>query len=320
MNRRRLLLATAALGVAAAGGCRPGSDRDGGFPRSPIVTAAGSTVGVYYQYANAIAGLARPRFGPMDVLPTTGSVDNLLRLHSGQATLAFTAADAATDALGGTPPDPPIPIRAIAKLYDDYIHLVVPQESTATAITDLHGRRVSVGAAGSGTALIADRLLAAAGIDPHAGIQRLQLPLDDSAQALATGTIDAFFWSGGLPTVAITGLDAHRPVRLLDLRTPAGLLRSRFGTCYRIGVIPPGTYQPQPKPVPTLAVPNLLVALDTQPDEAIYNLADFIFANAPALGAAVPVAAELDRHTALYTEPIPLHNGALAYYRQEEIA
>ncbi len=321
MKRRTVLLALA--GAAGSAGslaaCRSHRQATGGFDKTPIVVAAGSTVGVYYQYGNAIADLCGDVLGPMRIVSTTGSVDNLKRLSTGEAMLAFTAADAATDVLLDDSLGQPVPIRAIAKLYDDYIHLVVPVESPIMSIADLRGRRVSVGAAGSGTALIADRLLGAANLDPHTGIGRSQLSLDDSAAALDNSEIDAFFWSGGLPTVAVTALARSRRVRLVDLHDAAAVLRVRFGTCYRVGVIPPGTYTDQAKPVPTLAVPNLLVALSSQPDAGVRTTCEFIFDNAGKLGAQVPVAAELDRHTALFTEPIPLHNGALAYYRSDEV-
>jgi TRAP transporter TAXI family solute receptor len=319
MKRRALLAGLAAVTVSGAAACRPGHKSVNGFDTTPIVLAAGSTVGVYYQYATAIAELARDDLGVIDVKSTTGSVDNLHRLSIGTATLAFSAADAATAAFSGNGnADGPIPVRAIAKLYDDYIHLVVPSDSKVTALADLRGRRVSVGAAGSGTALIADRLLFCADIDPHRAIDRKQLSLDASVTALDAGAVDAFFWSGGLPTVAVAALAQLRPIRLLDLRVAASRLRDLFGTCYRIGAIPGNTYPDQSKPVPTLAVPNLLVTLARQPDEGVYRTAEFIFGNAARLGTRVPVAAELDRHTALFTEPIPLHGGALAFYRADQ--
>jgi TRAP transporter TAXI family solute receptor len=312
LSRRSVLLGTAAVLVEA--GCQSTAAAPVPSDR-PVVIATGSTVGVYYQYATAFRAADR-NLGLVSVLSTTGSVENMRLLTGGPATLAFSAADAAMDAFAGAgSTDPARTLRALGRLYDDYLHLVVPATAPVRTIADLRGLAVCVGATGSGTALIADRLLTVAGIDPERDITRRLLSLNDAVTALHTGELAAFFWSGGLPTMAITTLANQRPVRLVDLADPARQLHRQYGTAYRVGAIPAGTYPGNTSSVYTVAVPNLLVTTTDLPAGQAQGLIAALFASAPRIGRTVPVAAQLDRHTAIYTEPIPLHDGAVTYYR-----
>jgi TRAP transporter TAXI family solute receptor len=301
-----LLLPAACSGVSRAHG------------RSTVI-ATGATLGVYYQYAQALARVAGAALGGVRPLPTLGSVENLELLQRGEATFAFTAADAAADAYAGVGSfREQVPLRAVARVYDDYIHLVVPAGSPIRDITGLRGRRVSVGPDGSGTGLIAQRILTANGIDPAKEIARWSLSINDSVAAMEEHRIDAFFWSGGLKTEGITELARQMPIRLVSLADASAQLRQDYGPSYRRGTIPAGTY-PGVDAVATVAVPNLLVALDSTPTELVSQLVAALFANASTISTQVPAAALLDRRIAIFTGEIPLHTGALDYYRSAKM-
>ena len=107
-------------------------------------------------------------------------------------------------------------MRALAQIYDNYTQVVAKAGSGIKTIEDLKGKRVSVGAPNSGTEVIADRVLEAAGMDPKGDIKRQGLGVEESVQAMKDGSIDAFFWSGGLPTGAITDLVTSDKITLLD--------------------------------------------------------------------------------------------------------
>jgi TRAP transporter TAXI family solute receptor len=275
-------------------------------PRGHLVIAAGGTQGVYYAYARALAAQLRRRDPDLrvDVVATTGSMENLQRLAGGDATLAFSAADAAAEAsLGGPPFARRLPIAALARLYDDYLHLVVPASSGVRRLSQLAGKRVSIGPAGSGTRLIAERLLGRRA----RSLRVVELGLDESAQALRAGRIDAFFWSGGLPTPGVEELARRMPLRLLDLpalQDPA----------YRAAAIPSGTYGLGSQ-VSTLAVPNLLVARFDADPALIRIVTETLFQRRGAIARAVPAAAALDRRAAIETAPVPLHAAALEWFR-----
>jgi hypothetical protein len=314
MKRTRLLLALVCV-VLLPAGCS-------GVPHAPAsqhsrstVIATGATLGVYYRYAQAFAQAAGSGLGGIRLLPTLGSVQNLQLLHRGDATFAFTAADAASDAFDGVGSfRQRVPLRAVARIYDDYIHLVVPAGSPIHDTTGLRGRRVSVGPDGSGTGLIAQRILTANGIDPDRDIARRSLSINDSVTAMEEHRIDAFFWSGGLKTEGITELARHMPIRLVSLAGESAQLRQDYGPSYRLGTIPADTY-PGVDTVTTVAVPNLLVALDSTPVDLVSQVVRALFANASTISAQVPTAALLDRRSAIFTGKIPLHPGALDYYR-----
>jgi hypothetical protein len=101
-----------------------------------------------------------------------------------------------------------VDVKSMAVLYTNVTHLVARQGSGITRVADLKGKVVATGAPGSGTEIIADRLLRAAGLDPRADITRHALGASEGAGALKDGKVDALFWSGGLPTPAIQDLAA----------------------------------------------------------------------------------------------------------------
>ena len=121
-------------------------------------------------------------------------------------------------AVSGTPPfDEPLPVRALGRLYDQPTHLVVRADSEIAELPDLAGRTISVGAAGSGTRTQANRLLRVAELRESGALEKRSMDLQDSAHALESDQIDAFFWSGGLPSAAVTELAQRTPIRLVDL-------------------------------------------------------------------------------------------------------
>ena len=286
-----------ALVVLALSGCG-----EAGAPRGRVVIAAGGTQGVYYAYARALATQLQRRDPGLhiDVVATSGSMENLQRLGDRDATLAFTAADAAAEAASGGPPfGHSLPIAALARLYDDYLHLVVPA-SGARRLSQLAGRRVSIGPPGSGTRLIASRLRL-----PR--VRAVGLGLDASAEALRAGGIDAFLWSGGLPTPGVDELARRLPLRMLDLPAPTEPV-------YRAAAIPSGTYG-LARQVATLAVPNLLVARRDADPELMRLVTATLFERRAAIARAVLAAAALDRRAAIETGPVPLHPAALDWFR-----
>jgi uncharacterized protein len=310
---------TAAAVVIAVAGCVGGQNSGDQPIGEPLVISGGGTTGIYYSYGAELAAVLSGRLGLASaVLETGGSIENLHNLADGTAQLAFSAADAASDAVAGRDPfDEPLDVLAVARVYDDFVHLVVPEDSPITTIDDLRGHAVSLGAVGSGTELIARRLLAAAGVDP-ADIDNPALGIDGSIEAMASGGIDAFFWSGGLPTPGVNDLAARVPIRLVDLRQLVETVRGAHSDAYRHGVVPKGMYG-LPDDVATMAVPNFLMVRADAPDSVVHEIARILFDERSSIAAHVPAAALLDRPRAIFTEPVNLHPGALDYYRETKL-
>ncbi|SDS72550.1 TAXI family TRAP transporter solute-binding subunit [Jiangella sp. DSM 45060] len=307
----RRLLAVVAAAVTLAGGCL----HETSPAAAPVVVAGGGTTGVYYAYGDRLAGELGGRLGvDAGVVETAGSVENLGRVAAGEALLGFTAADAAADAVAGRAPfEEPLPIRAVARLYDDLVHVVVPAGSDVDELADLRGRRVSLGAVGSGTELIARRLLAAAGVD-EGELVADPLGIDGSIAALLAGELDAFFWSGGLPTPGVAELARTQPIRLLELTKEAAVVSRAYDGVYRQAVVPAGAYD-LTAPVTTLAVPNILVTGADADDALIAEVTATLFERRAAIAADVGAAAQLNGRRAIYTGPVELHPGALRHYR-----
>ncbi|MBB5789782.1 TAXI family TRAP transporter solute-binding subunit [Jiangella mangrovi] len=319
MRRVRAVLAAAALTavVATTGGC-VGGGPEPAAAAAPIVVAGGGTTGVYYSYGDRLAGELAERLGVgASVAETAGSVENLGLVATGEALLGFTAADAAADAVAGRAPfDGPLPIRSVARLYDDLVHVVVPAASDVTELGDLRGRRVSLGAVGSGTEVIARRLLAAAGV-AEGELLLDPLGIDASIAALREGRLDAFFWSGGLPTPGVAELAAAVPIRLVELRPVIDEVSRAHGGVYRQAVVPAGAYG-LAEPVVTMAVPNFLVTSAEADEAVIAEVTGILFDRRAAIAEGVAAAAQLNGRRAIYTGPVELHPGALRHYRERK--
>lgn len=313
---RRTLAVLAAAVLTATGGCVGGPEPVAAA--APVVVAGGGTTGVYYSYGERLAGELTERLGVgAGVVETAGSVENLGLVASGDALLGFTAADAAADAVAGrTPFDVPLPIRAVARLYDDVVHVVVPAASEVTTLADLRGRRVSLGAVGSGTEVIARRLLAAAGV-AESELLLDPLGIDASIAALREGRLDAFFWSGGLPTPGVAELAGTAPIRLVELTAVVEEVSRAHGGVYRQAVVPAGAYG-LAEPVVTMAVPNFLVTSADADEAVIAEVTGTLFDRQAAIAEGVAAAAQLNGRRAIYTGPVELHPGALRHYRERK--
>jgi TRAP transporter TAXI family solute receptor len=210
-------------------------------------------------------------------------------------------------------------VRTLAVLYTNYTHIVVRQGSGINRVADLKGRTVSVGAPGSGTELIADRVLAAAGVDPRKDITRHSLGASESAGALKDGKVDAFFWSGGLPTAAIQDL-ASTPgmsISLLPSDDLVPILQRDFGQgLYGTVAIPAGAYRGLDKDLGSIGVRNLLVASSQLDDALVAEIVKVMFENNAALVAAHPEARHLEKPTSFDGVPAPYHPGALAFFKR----
>lgn len=317
-----ILVATGLLASLAVGGTwfALASSSQGDLPHGQLRLTSGGTKGVYHAYATELTTHLRNRDPALSVSvsPSTGSVDNLLRMATGRADCGFTAGDAAALAVTGSLPfKAPQPIQAVARVYDDYIHLVVRADSKIKFLGDLKGKSVSVGSRASGVELISSRILQVTGIGERQ-LHPVWMGLDESAEALKAHKIDAFFWSGGLPTSGVEDLAKTTRIRLVPLKTAVYGLQSRYGSVYRPATIPAGVYGLN-TPLETVAVPNFIVCRSDVSNDIVHLLTSTLFQAQSKIAAVVPPVNSMDRRTAIATEPLPLHPGALSWYRHSKI-
>jgi uncharacterized protein len=289
-------------------------------PRGTVTFATGVPTGVYQQYGTLLKQrLERDVPGlTMRLEPSQGSVQNIDMLISGKAdfTIAQSDAVAAYRARGGAKAGS---LRAVARLYDDYLQLIVPAGSPVSGTRDLEGLRVGMGEARSGVSLVAGRLLKAAGLDREDDIETVPAGIDEMPDMLVRGELDAFFWSGGLPTGAIEQLATRARIRLVPMGDLVPQLHRMEPKTrhYRAAVMPGDAYPSvqQGVPVDTVAVTNLLVTTERASPAVTEALTRSLIRSRDEIGSEVHAAQKVDLRTAIYTAPLPLHTGAQRYYR-----
>ncbi|GAA1633924.1 TAXI family TRAP transporter solute-binding subunit [Catellatospora bangladeshensis] len=303
MVRRRVFPA-AALAVAVllgVGGCTEPTPEP-----VRLSIATGSQTGVYYVFGKAYAAIVERElpYVETNVLITTASAQNVELVGDGRAQLGFTQADIL--------PSTGNKVMAVARVYDDLLHLVTRADGPVRDLADLKGRRVSVGAPGSGTAITANRLLDVAELAGDR-VEVHQLGLDASAAALRKGEIDAFFFSGGPPVRAVEQLVADLPIRLVELGGWTDALRVRYSEVYVSRDVPYSVYGLDP--ISTVADPNYLVVPAGMDEDLVFELTRMLMEHRDELGVAHPAAGRMNPQSAIATAPLPLHPGAARYYQ-----
>lgn len=276
--------------------------------------ATGNATGVYFALGNAYAEQLSTAGGNVTATAaeTGASVQNIQQLVDGSYAVAFSLADTAADAVAGTGgfAGAKQPVQALSRIHTNYTQVIVRRAAGITDIAGMRGKRVSTGSAKSGTEVIAQRLLTAAGLDPAKDVKAQKLDLTKSVDGMKDGSIDALFFSGGLPTPGITDLltTAGDKVAFLDVSSQLPALKT-VNPVYERGTIPAATYR-VPADVPTIVVPNLLlVRADLDADVACV-LTRTLFERREQLAQANAAAKEITLDTARSTAPVPLHRGA----------
>ncbi|WP_433572584.1 TAXI family TRAP transporter solute-binding subunit [Streptomyces sp. CA-251247] len=289
-------------------------------PEGSITFSTGSQSGVYQRYGVLLKDALAKDLPDVDIdlRLSEGSQENLARVASGEADFTIATADAVAkykrESKAGAER-----LRGCARLYDDYVQLVVPRSSSVLKIEDLRGKKVGVGQVGSGVRLVAERLLTAAGVDPKRDITAVPAGIDTMPSQLERGKLDAFFWSGGLPTSTVQKLSERYQIRLVPLESELVEklhVTSDGANYYRSAVMPPDAYlQAQSgATVPTMAVANLLVTTDRIDPAMVEGFTRTVIRSRDRIGNTVHPAQLVDLRTAVYTDPLPLHEGARRYY------
>jgi len=304
VTRRALLLGSAALWIA---GC---DDNPAPAPRE-LRIATGPPGAVYREIGATLARVLAERFPSAKVrtIPTGASVDNLRLLHERGTDLAFASIDAT---VAGLAAGVPRSTTAIARLYDSFIQLVAREDGPIKSLADLHGRTVSVGAAGSGTEFITARILA---LNPEIRPHTIVMDQATSAREIVAKQIDAFFTLTGIPTPAITGLLSK--VRLLLIPLGGKLVERmnlEYDELYAPATIASSAYPGLPA-TDTMTVANLLLVQPDLDADLVQAITSTLFAERARIARGHQEANRINVRTGIATSPVPLHPGAARYYR-----
>jgi uncharacterized protein len=315
MNRLLPLSLTVVLAGMALPACAP-ADR----PDSLALATAG-TGGVYYVLGGSMAERWNRDLPDHRVVAevTGGSVENLNLLLRGEVDVAFSMGTTAHQAYHGAGPFQGRDggrIVALAALYPNALHLATLEGSGIRTLEDLRGRRVSVGAPGSGTEVAARTLLEANGIT-YDGLRVQRLNFNETANALRDGQIDAGFWSVGPPTSSLVDLATARSVRLVPIGEEEGTRAAARDPTLSPIQIPAGSYPGQDEAVVTVATPNVLVVLEDFPADLACALLRSLLAGRDALAEVHPLARHIQVGYTLDDAPIPLHPGVIGCLEED---
>jgi hypothetical protein len=309
----RILAVLAALAAAAA-------------QAQNLSIATGGTGGVYYPLGGGMAAVLSKHVPGMQATAevTGGSVANLQLIGTGKPYIALTQADAAIDAVKGQDKftGKPIPVRTLAVLYPNRMHVVSIEGAGVTKISDLKGKRVSTGSGGSATEVFAFRVIEAAGLDKDRDMKRERLGVAESVNALKDRKIDAFFWVGGLPTAAVSDL-ANSPgvkIRMVDIAQLVPAMTKKHGNIYIKDVIQKSVYKGMDADNQAATVTNLLVVHQNMDQKTAYNIVRAVFDHRDDLIRVHKEAQNIKlENQKTEASSIPWHPGAIKFFAEKGI-
>jgi TRAP transporter TAXI family solute receptor len=285
-----------------------------------INVLTGGTSGVYYPLGVAIGKIFSDRIPNVktQVQATKASVENLILLQQGRGEIAFTLGDSLKAAWDGDEEagfkaklDK---LRTIGAIYPNYIQIVATADSGIRTLADLKGKSLSVGAPKSGTELNARAILAAAGLT-YKDIGKVEyLPFAESVDLMKNRQLDATLQSAGLGVASLKDLSTSTDINVVAV--PKAVVE-KIGPPFVPVMIPANTYTGQDKDVPTAAVINYLVTSSAVSDDLAYQMTKLVFESLPELANSHTAGKEIKLETATTGSPVPLHPGAIRYYREK---
>ena len=293
-----------------------------GAASTKMTMGTGGTAGTYYGYGGILGNQIKTSSGiTVNVVSTDGSKANILGIDAGNYQLGTVQSDVMAYAYAGTrsfeAEGALDSFRVIGGLYAEAVQLVT-MNPDIKSVADLAGKKVSIGAAGSGVYFNAIDILGAAGLT-EADIQPQYQSFADSADALKDGKIDAAFIVAGAPTPAIQELCTTTDAYLVPIDGAVADALMETSPYYTTYNIPAGTYDKQTSDVTTVTVKATLIVSTSASEEDVYNVTKAIFDNAAAITSAHAKGAELSLENATEGMTAPFHKGAAKYFAEKGI-
>src|SRR3981189_1987298 len=285
-----------------------------------INVLTGGTSGVYYPLGVAIGKIYSDKIPNVktQVQATKASVENLILLQQGRGEIAFTLGDSLKAAWDGDEEagfkSKLDKLRTIGAIYPNYIQIVATADSGIRTLADLKGKSISVGAPKSGTELNSRAILGAAGLS-YKDIGKVEyLPFAESVDLIKNRQLNATLQSAGLGVASLKDLSTSTDITVVSV--PREVV-DKIGPPFVSVMIPANTYTGQDKDVPTAAVINYLVTSSAVSDDLAYKMTRLIFESLPELANAHVAGKEIKLETAATGCPVPLHPGAIRYYKEK---
>jgi TRAP transporter TAXI family solute receptor len=316
MKKANLILALAAALLLALSGLA--------WAKTTFISiGTGGTGGVYYPYGGGLAEIWSKHVpGIKAVAEVTGaSVENVKLAHKGETIIGLIMGDVAYQAYNaeGSFKDKPQKILSMASMYPNVLHVVTLKGSGIKNITDFKGKKISIGAPGSGTAFMAELVLKAAGV-PLESFDVRRLSFNETANALRDRTVDAGFWVVAPGTSSIMDLATTHDIEIVAFTPEQQKAVTDAYGFYAPWTIEAGGYRGVEQPVPTISVWNVIIVQSSQPEDLVYGLTKALYDQNAYLQKIHPFARYTTPENAVSKSPIPLHPGAIKYLKEKGVA
>ncbi|MBX3619121.1 MAG: TAXI family TRAP transporter solute-binding subunit [Rhizobacter sp.] len=311
LTRRSLVIAAPLAALVPTA-----SFAQGGF----VNVLTGGQSGVYYPLGVALSQIFAKAIPNLktSAQATKASAENLNLLQAGRGEVAFSLGDAVSSAWKGDAEAgfkaPLTKLRTLAGIYANYIQIVATEDSGIKTLADLKGKRISVGAAKSGTELNARAVLKGAGLS-YADFAKVEyLPFGESVDLMKNRQLDVTLQSAGIGVASIRDLASS--VKIVVVPVPADVVAKIGDPAYLPATLPANTYTGQTAAVPTIAIKNFLITHEGVPADLVYAMTKAMFDHLDQLVAAHSAAKAIHKEEAAASPPVPLHPGAARYYKE----
>jgi len=330
---KKVLLVTvclllAVMSVLAGCGAKPGNKApDAAKPevketKSNLILATGGTGGSYYPYGGAMAQIFNTKIKNMNVTAqaTGASAENLRLVGKGEAELAIVQNDTMDYAYNGTESfkEKIEGFRTVATLYPEVVQIIINPSSGINSVADMKGKRISVGAAGSGVESNAKQILEAVGLT-FDDIKASHLSFNESASAYKDKQIDGFFVTSGVPNPAVQDVNALQKIKVLAIDDATIEKLSKKYPFYTSFSIVKDTYKGMDADAKTVAVKATLICKKDMKDDVVYEITKALFENQAELGQAHAKGKELKLQDAVKGVSVPFHPGAEKYFKEKGV-
>ena len=324
MKKSFALLVVCMLVIGLLAGCGGGDKK----PAAPVADkkvfvniATGGTAGVYYPLGGAMAEIFNKNIPGMNASAqsTGASVANINLIKDGKVEVALVQNDIAYYAANGTEmfKDKKVEaIQGIASLYNETIQIVTIEGKGIKTVADLKGKRVAVGALGSGTEANARQIMEIFGIT-YADIKPQYLSFGEAANGLKDGNIDVAFVTAGAPTAAIQDIAAQHKVALVSIPADKAEALIKKYPFYAKQTVKAKTYPTVAEDVQTVAVKAMLVTSSKVDADLVYKMTKAMYTNLDRIKSAHAQGANVQKATALEGMGIKVHAGADKFFKEK---
>ncbi|MGE6376955.1 TAXI family TRAP transporter solute-binding subunit [Peribacillus muralis] len=276
-----------------------------------LIIATGDMSGVYFSLGQKLSAMYEKYNGAVSGTQVTqASIENTELVSQRRAEIGFTTVDVLE-----LPYTNDSRLRVLTTLYSNYVQLVTTKQHDIDSLDDLAGKRVSVGTSGSGTRLIAERILLESDLQPEQ-LNLSYLSFSQAAEALQNGSIDAAFFSSGIPNNEIAYTSEQKELSIIPIpKEIIDRLQKQYGV-YTQNEIPIDTYKGMNKGVQTISIKNVLITYDEMSDKHAYNLVKTLYEHLPELQATHPAASDISMSVAAEQVPLEMHSGAMKYFTE----